>query len=244
MNKRIIARLDIKGPNLIKGINFEGLRKLGNPNDFAIKYYVEEVDEILFMDNVASLYGRNSLFDVIKKSTEQIFVPITVGGGIRNLSDVEKILKSGADKVAINSAAISNPDLISQISKTFGSQCLVVSIEAKKKDDKSWEAYVHNGRDKTGLDVIEWSKKCVDLGAGEIFVTSIDQDGTFKGFDNLLNDKISKNLKIPLVIGGGLGSLENLDLIKINQNINGLLIGSALHYNKIKIKDIKSYLEK
>ena len=133
MNKRIIARLDIKGPNLIKGINFEGLRKLGNPNDFAIKYYVEEVDEILFMDNVASLYGRNSLFDVIKKSTEQIFVPITVGGGIRNLSDVEKILKSGADKVAINSAAISNPDLISQISKTFGSQCLVISIEAKKK---------------------------------------------------------------------------------------------------------------
>ncbi len=244
MNKRIIARLDIKGPNLIKGINFEGLRKLGNPNDFAIKYYVEEVDEILFMDNVASLYGRNSLFDVIKKSTKQLFVPITVGGGIRNLSDVEKILKSGADKVAINSAAISNPDLISQISKTFGSQCLVVSIEAKKKDDKSWEAYVHNGRDKTGLDVIEWSKKCVDLGAGEIFVTSIDQDGTFKGFDNLLNDKISKNLKIPLVIGGGLGSLENLDLIKINQNINGLLIGSALHYNKIKIKDIKSYLEK
>lgn len=136
MNKRIIARLDIKGPNLIKGINFEGLRKLGNPNDFAIKYYVEEVDEILFMDNVASLYGRNSLFDVIKKSTEQIFVPITVGGGIRNLSDVEKILKSGADKVAINSAAISNPDLISQISKTFGSQCLVISIEAKKKMTK------------------------------------------------------------------------------------------------------------
>ncbi len=244
MNKRIIARLDIKGPNLIKGINFEGLRKLGNPNDFAIKYYVEEVDEILFMDNVASLYGRNSLFDVIKKSTEQIFVPITVGGGIRNLSDVEKILKSGADKVAINSAAISNPDLISQISKTFGSQCLVISIEAKKKNDKSWEAYVHNGRDKTGLDVMDWSKKCVDLGAGEIFVTSIDQDGTFKGFDNLLNDKISKNLKIPLVIGGGLGSLENLDLIKTNQNINGLSIGSALHYNKIKIKDIKSYLEK
>ena len=244
MNKRIIARLDIKGPNLIKGINFEGLRKLGNPNDFAIKYYVEEVDEILFMDNVASLYGRNSLFDVIKKSTEQIFVPITVGGGIRNLSDVEKILKSGADKVAINSAAISNPDLISQISKTFGSQCLVISIEAKKKNDKSWEAYIHNGRDKTGLDVMDWSKKCVDLGAGEIFVTSIDQDGTFKGFDNLLNDKISKNLKIPLVIGGGLGSLENLDLIKTNQNINGLSIGSALHYNKIKIKDIKSYLEK
>jgi|TARA_B100001093_G_scaffold518311_1_gene602712 cyclase len=244
LNKRIIARLDIKGPNLIKGINFEGLRKLGNPNDFAIKYYVEEVDEILFMDNVASLYGRNSLFDVIKKSTEQIFVPITVGGGIRNLSDVEKILKSGADKVAINSAAISNPDLISQISKTFGSQCLVISIEAKKKNDKSWEAYVHNGRDKTGLDVMDWSKKCVDLGAGEIFVTSIDQDGTFKGFDNLLNDKISKNLKIPLVIGGGLGSLENLDLIKTNQNINGLSIGSALHYNKIKIKDIKSYLEK
>lgn len=244
MNKRIIARLDIKGPNLIKGINFEGLRKLGNPNDFAIKYYVEEVDEILFMDNVASLYGRNSLFDVIKKSTEQIFVPITVGGGIRNLSDVEKILKSGADKVAINSAAISNPDLISQISKTFGSQCLVISIEAKKTNEQSWEAYVHNGRDKTGLDVMDWSKKCVDLGAGEIFVTSIDQDGTFKGFDNLLNDKISKNLNIPLVIGGGLGSLENLDLIKINQNINGLSIGSALHYNKIKIKDIKSYLEK
>ena len=244
MNKRIIARLDIKGPNLIKGINFEGLRKLGNPNDFAIKYYVEEVDEILFMDNLASLYGRISLFDVIKKSTEQIFVPITVGGGIRNLSDVEKILKSGADKVAIKSAAISNPDLISQISKTFGSQCLVISIETKKKNDKSWEAYIHNGRDKTGLDVMDWSKKCVDLGAGEIFVTSIDQDGTFKGFDNLLNDKISKNLKIPLVIGGGLGSLENLDPLKTNQNINGLSIGSALHYNKIKIKDIKSYLEK
>jgi len=173
---RIIPRLDIKGPNLVKGIHLEGLRVLGKPEDFAFQYYLDGADELLYMDVVASLYGRNNLLEIVRATAEKIFIPLTVGGGIRSIEDIRNLLRAGADKVAINTAAINNPDLIKEAAKTFGSQCIVVSIEAKKKEGGAYEAYTDNGREMTGVEVLSWAKRAVDLGAGEILVTSIDID--------------------------------------------------------------------
>ena len=168
-NIRLIARLDIKSPNLVKGIQLEGLRKLGNPNDFALKYYLQGVDELFYADIVASLYERNSLLDIIEKTTNDVFVPITVGGGIRSIKDVEAALRAGADKVSINTAAIKNPLIIKEVSQKFGSQCMVLSIQAKRHSGY-WEAYYDNGREHSYLDVVEWAKKGEELGAGEIML--------------------------------------------------------------------------
>ena len=168
---RIISRLDIKNQNLIKGINLEGLRVVGEPNKYALKYYNEGVDEIIFMDVVASLYGRNNLFDIISKASKDIFIPITVGGGIRSIDDAIKAFKSGADKVAVNTAAVENNNLINQLSEKFGSQSIVLSVEAKKIKQDYWEVFTNNGRQETGLNVIEWVKNCENRGAGEILLT-------------------------------------------------------------------------
>ena len=173
-NLRLIARLDIKGPNLIKGIHLEGLRVIGSPNEYALNYYKQGIDELIYMDCVASLYGRNHLSEIIKSAAKDIFIPMTVGGGIRSVENAKEILRSGADKVAINTAAISNPKIISDIARQFGSQCVVLSIEAKKVGTDHWEAYANSGRERTNLDVIEWAKTCVANGAGELLVTSID----------------------------------------------------------------------
>jgi cyclase len=180
---RIIPRLDIKGPNLIKGIRLEGLRVVGDPHVFALNYYQQGADELVFMDIVASLYQRNSLSDIIRRAADQIFIPITVGGGLRSLPDVHTALRSGADKVAINTAAVQRPTLISEVAQRFGSQCMVLSIEAKRTGPGRWEAYTDNGREHTGLDVLEWVTRGVALGAGEILLTSVDREGTRKGFD-------------------------------------------------------------
>jgi len=198
-NTRLIARLDIKAPFLVKGIQLEGLRKLGDPNDFALKYYHAGIDEIFYIDIVASLYDRNSLTDIISKTTNEIFVPITVGGGIRSLHDVEKALRAGADKVAINTAAIKNPILIEEIAKRFGSSCVVLSIEAKKTNKDNWEAYYDNGREHSSLDLVEWAMEGQDRGVGEILITSVDRDGTKKGFDVDLVENISDKVKVPLI---------------------------------------------
>ena len=214
---RIIPRLDIKGQNLIKGINLEGLRVVGNPNEFAKKYYEQGADELIFMDNVASLYGRNNLYDVIHEATKNVFIPITVGGGIRSIKDANKVLRAGADKIAINTAAVRNPKIISELSKIFGSQCIVVSIEAKKINDKYWEVYTLNGREKTGINLIDWIKRIIECGAGEILLTSVDRDGTKKGFDTELIKVSSKICSIPLIVSGGCGSLNDIiDLKKKN----------------------------
>ena len=205
-NIRLISRLDIKGPNLIKGIHLEGLKKIGNPNEFATKYYNEGIDEILYMDIVASLYGRNNLQSIIRDTVKNIYVPITVGGGIKSIEDARDILKCGAEKIAINTAATKNPDLIKQISNRFGSQSIVVSIEAKKISDNKWEVYTENGREKTGMDVLEWAQKVDKLNAGEILLTSIDNEGTQKGFDNTLIKTVSNNVSIPVIASGGMGS--------------------------------------
>ena len=241
---RLLSRLDIKGPNLIKGVRFEGLRVLGDPEKFAINYYEQGIDELIYIDTVASLYGRNNLLEFVKKVGKKTFVPITVGGGIRSVEDAQKFLNAGADKVAINSAAVNNPNLLEGIAKRFGSQCLVLIVDAKRINyEEKWEVYTLQGREKTNMDVIEWIKKGVGLGVGEILVTSIDQDGTLKGYDLDLIKQVSDNVDVPLVACGGAGSLEDIDdVLKISENIN-IAIGTALHKNILKIDEIKSYLK-
>ena len=240
-NTRLIARLDIKAPFLVKGIQLEGLRKLGDPNDFALKYYHAGIDEIFYIDIVASLYDRNSLTDIISKTTNEIFVPITVGGGIRSLHDVEKALRAGADKVAINTAAIKNPILIEEIAKRFGSSCVVLSIEAKKTNKDNWEAYYDNGREHSSLDLVEWAMEGQDRGVGEILITSVDRDGTKKGFDVDLVENISDKVKVPLIISGGFGNLKHISELTSKSNLGGIAIGSSLHYEDITVNEIRQY---
>lgn len=236
---RLIPRMDIKGPNLIKGIHLEGLRVLGNPQDYAIKYYEQGADELLYIDVVASLYGRNNLSEIIKKTVENVFIPITVGGGIRSVEDVHHILRSGADKVAINTAATRNPELISEVSKHFGSQCMVLSIEAKCIDKYKWEVFTDNGRERTGKGVIDWIKEAVDKGAGEILLTSIDQEGTQKGFDIDLVHEVSEEVPVPVIASGGMGSLKHmLDVIN-EAKADAVSMAHVLHYNKISLTEIR-----
>ena len=206
---RIIGRLDIKNNFVIKGINFEGLRKIGDPLDLAKKYYSQKIDEIIFIDAVASLYERNNLFHIIKKATKEIFCPITLGGGIRSLYDIEESLKSGADKVAINSHAIENPNFIKEAVKNFGSSNIISNIESKKLNENSWEVYKYYGREKTGVDLIDWIKKVQDLGCGEILLTSIDKEGLQQGMDYELLDKVSKLINRPLIFSGGFSKFSD-----------------------------------
>ena len=241
MNKvRFIARLDIKGDNLIKGINLEGLKIIGKPKIFLEKYYNNGADELLLIDSVASLYNRDNLINILKEATENIFIPVTAGGGVRNVSDARQLLFSGADKVAINSAAIRNPEIISSIAEEFGSQCVVLSIEAKRKGD-SWEAFIDNGREPTGLNVIDWVIKSQKLGVGEILLTSIDQEGTEKGFDEDLAIQVSKVSNVPIIVSGGMGKLSDLNFLDNKVQIDGIAIASVLHFNRFSISEIKNY---
>ena len=243
MNKiRLIGRLDIKGPNLIKGVHLEGLRVIGSPKEFAMKYYLDGIDELLYMDTVATLYGRNNLLDIVKEVGKNVFIPMTVGGGIRSVDDAYKLLNAGADKVAINTAAVEKPKIIEEISKRFGSQCVVLSIEAKKIDLDRWEVYTNNGREKTGLDVIEWAKKASLLGAGEVLLTSVDQEGTTKGFDINLIKKVKENISIPVIASGGMG--KTIDLIEVvnNCNVDAVAMAHVLHKNILTVKTIKQSL--
>jgi len=241
-NLRIIARLDVKAPNLVKGVQLEGLRKLGDPNGFARKYYEDGIDEIYYEDIVASLYGRNSLSEVIEEATKNVFVPITVGGGIRSVQDVEKVLKSGADKVAINTQAIKTPSLISEVSKRFGSQCMVLSVQAKRQP-YGWEAYYDNGRERSGLDVLEWVKKGQDLGAGEIVLTSVDNEGTAKGFDLDLISEVTTQLDIPVIASGGAGNLEHIRAAVEDGNADAIALAHILHYEIYSVGHIRKYCQ-
>jgi cyclase len=238
---RLIARLDIKGANLIKGVHLEGLRVVGDPQIHAAKYYHDGADEIVYMDTVASLYGRNNLVDVVSRATEHVFVPITVGGGIRSVEDARTLLRAGADKVAINTAAIKEPKLISQLSDVWGSSTIVLSIEAKKTGDKKWEAYTDNGRERTGLDVGQWAETGANLGAGEIFVTSVDQEGTRKGFDCELVAEITKRVDVPVIASGGFGSLDHLSQLVKTANPTGVAIADSLHYNRYSFDQIRVF---
>tara|TARA_B110000438_G_scaffold296343_1_gene340892 strand:- start:204 stop:971 length:768 start_codon:yes stop_codon:yes gene_type:complete len=237
---RLVARLDIKGPNLIKGVNLEGLKIIGEPNKYALDYYNAGIDELIFMDVVASLYGRNQLSEIIKKATKDVFIPITVGGGIRNVKDANDVLRLGADKIAVNSAAIKNPKLINDLANKFGSQSVVLSVEAKKIKTGFWEAYSNNGRERSGLNVIDWIKNGINNGAGEVLLTSIDQEGTGKGFDINLINSVLKITQVPIILSGGLGKIDHMiDVVK-KTGIEALAIADVFHTNKISVKKLRA----
>jgi cyclase len=237
---RLIARLDIKGANLIKGIHLEGLRVIGSPNEFAKSYYLQGADELIYMDSVATLYGRNHLGDIIRAAAQDIFVPITVGGGIRSVDDATAILRDGADKVAVNTAAVANPKLITDIARRFGSQCMVLSIEAKQVGIDRWEVYTENGRERTGLDVIQWVKRGVQMGAGEILLTSVDREGTRKGFDTALIKAVSSEVSVPIIASGGMGVSKDLLSAVINGGADAVAMADILHYKRAQISDIRA----
>lgn len=234
MTVRIIPRLDIKGPNLVKGIHLEGLRVLGKPERFARYYYEHGADELLYMDVVASLYGRNSLLELVAKTSKEIFIPLTVGGGIRTLDDIKGILRAGADKVSLNTAAIRRPELIREASRRFGSSTIVVSIEAIKKPDGTYEAYTDSGRERTGVDALAWAGRAAELGAGEIMVTSIDREGTGKGFDLELTSKIAAAVPIPVIACGGAGMIQHVYDVVVRGEADAVCLASILHYNFIR----------
>lgn len=238
MNVRIVPRLDIKGPNLVKGIHFEGLRVLGTPEEFARDYYEQGADELIYMDAVASLYGRNSLLDIVERTSKEIFIPLTVGGGIRTIDDIRAALRAGADKVSINTAAIARPELIREASRAFGASTVVVSIEAIERGrvdgEMQYEACVNYGRDRTGVDAVTWARRAAELGAGELMVTSVNREGTAKGFDVTLTRRIAQSVGIPVIAGGGAGTEEHVRAIVTEGDVNAVALASLLHYGRIR----------
>ncbi len=240
-NLRLIARLDVKAPNLIKGVHLEGLRVIGDPHESAQKYYDAGIDEIVYMDVVASLYGRNNLTNLLRQTVQDVFVPITVGGGIRSVDDAREILRSGADKVAINTAATKRPRLITEIAQSFGTQCMTLSIEAKRKGPTYWEAYTDNGREPTGLDVVAWARQGAELGAGEILLTSIDQEGTRAGFDIELVAAVTSAVDIPVIASGGMGTLDHMTAVVEQSRPSAIAMADALHFNRISLREIRDH---
>lgn len=239
MNKiRLIARLDIKDDYVVKGIQLEGVRKVGVPGELAQKYYEDGIDEILYVDNVASLYNRNSLDEVLYETTKSLFIPVTVGGGIRSVEDVRFLLSKGADKVAINTAAIKDETIITQVAETFGSQCMVLSVQAKRTVNGNWEALYDNGREHSGKDVLEWICRGVALGAGEVLLTSVDCDGMMGGMDLDLIEKVCCTVNVPVIACGGARNAQ--DILKAAKlGVSAVAIGSALHFNKTTVRQLK-----
>ncbi|MFM6984250.1 MAG: imidazole glycerol phosphate synthase subunit HisF [Chitinophagaceae bacterium] len=237
--KRVIARLDIKGHRLIKGIHLEGWRFLpDHPNNYCFKYYEQGVDEIIYVDAVASLYDRDSLKEIIKKTTDNVFVPLTVGGGIRSVENAFDILRSGADKVAICSQAVKTPQIISEVANKFGNQCMVLSIQAKKNINGSYSVWYDVAREKTEIDVVEWAQKGEELGAGEILLTSIDHEGLEKGMDKELIELVSKSVSIPVIASGGFGKPDDF-VEAIQSGADAVAIAKSLHYDRTTVNDIK-----
>jgi len=241
-NIRIIPRLDIKGPNVVKPVHTEALRVVGNPKELARRYYEEGADELIYLDIVASLYQRNLDFDLLKSVTENIFIPVTVGGGIRTIHDINNALRSGADKVAINTYAVRRPEFLSEAAKEFGSQCVVLYIEAKKQQDGSYEAYTDGGREHSGIDAVELAKRAIDLGAGEILVTSVDRDGTRRGYDLDLIKQITTFSPIPVVAHGGAGDSGSILRVINEGKADAVSASSIFHYGDFKISNVKNYL--
>jgi len=243
LKKRIIPCLDIKNGRVVKGINFVNLVDAGDPAEQAKIYNDNGADEICFLDISASHENRNIMLEVVKKTTEKCFVPLTVGGGIRNLEDISNLLFAGADKVSINTAAVHNENLIKESAEKFGSQCIVVAVDAKKVNNNKWEVFTHGGRNPTGKDVLKFVEKAESLGAGEILLTSMDRDGTKKGYDLDLTKKVSSLVSIPVIASGGVGNLEHLHQgIKIGK-ANAVLAASIFHFGEFSIKDAKKYLD-
>ena len=242
LKNRIIPCLDVKNGRVVKGINFVDLKDAGDPVEQAKIYSDGGADEICFLDITASNENRSTIYEVVKKTSEKCFVPLTVGGGVRSIKDIHKLLKCGADKVSINTAAAQNPKIVMESSLKFGSQCIVVAIDAKKEEN-SWEIFTHGGRNKTGVDVIKFAKQMEEYGAGELLVTSMDRDGTQKGYDIDLMKKISELVNIPVIASGGVGNLDHLAEGIIQGRANAVLAASIFHYGKYSIKEAKQYLD-
>ncbi|NMC32790.1 MAG: imidazole glycerol phosphate synthase subunit HisF [Veillonellaceae bacterium] len=242
--KRIIPCLDVKNGRVVKGTNFVSLRDAGDPVELAAFYDREMADELVFLDITASSDGRNTMVDVVRRTASQVFIPFTVGGGIRSVEDIRTMLHAGADKVSLNTAAVKNPALIADGAKSFGRQCIVLAVDAKRSGPGRWEVYVNGGRTPTGLDVLEWIKQGVDLGAGEILLTSMDCDGTKDGYDNELNRAVSEMVEVPVIASGGAGSLEHFAEALLKGKADAVLAASVFHYGEFSIRQTKEYLRK
>ena len=244
LTKRIIPCLDVKEGRVVKGTNFVGLRDAGDPIELAKKYDSERADELVFLDITASHEKRGTMVEVAKNCAAQVFIPFTVGGGIRTVEDMRVMLKAGADKISINSAAVKNPELISEGAKKFGSQCIVLAVDAKKREDKSgWEIFLNGGRTPTGIDCLDWVKKAVALGAGEILLTSMDADGTKDGYDIDLTRAVSEAVNVPVIASGGAGELKHFLQVLMDGKADAVLAASVFHYGKYSIREVKNYLK-
>ncbi len=240
--KRIIPCLDVNKGRVVKGINFLNLRDAGDPVEAAFKYNKNGADEIVFLDITASYEKRKTIVNVVRRTAEKVFIPLTVGGGIRTVYDMAELLFNGADKVSINTAAVNNPRLIKEGAKKFGSQCIVLAVDAKKKGKNKWEVYTHGGRTPTGIDAVYWVKKAVKLGAGEILLTSMDADGTKQGYDIELNRAVSDAVSVPVIASGGAGSPGHMLKVLKEGRADAVLAASIFHYKEYSIKSVKDYL--
>lgn len=240
--KRIIPCLDVKAGRVVKGTNFVGLRDAGDPVELAATYDIESADELVFLDITASVEERKAMLDVINKTAGEVFMPLTVGGGISTVDDIRNALRAGADKTSVNSAAVKNPQLIAEGAKLFGSQCIVLAIDARRCGENKWEVYVHGGRTPTGIDAIEWAKQGVALGAGEILLTSMDADGTKNGYDIPLTKAVSEAVNVPVIASGGAGKLEDFYEVLTEGGADAVLAASVFHYKTFTIQQVKEYL--
>ena len=241
---RLIPCLDVANGRVVKGVNFVNLRDSGDPVELACKYSDQGADEIVFLDIRATVENRNTLIDLVSRTAKSVKIPFTVGGGIDSISSIKDLLRAGADKVSLNSSAVKNPELISKSSEKFGSQCIVIAIDARKKFNKfkEWEVYVKGGRDNTGLDVLSWAKKVEELGAGEILLTSMDGDGTQNGYDILLTESVANAVNIPVIASGGAGCLDDIYNVFTEGKASAALLASLLHDEKLTLKEIKQFL--
>lgn len=244
LTKRIIPCLDVKDGKVVKGINFVGLKEVGDPVELARKYYEQGADELVFLDITATHEHRDTMVNVVKEVAKEIYMPFTVGGGIRTIEDVRKMLRAGADKVSVNSAAVKNPKLISEGAKQFGNQCMVLAVDGKKREDGSgWNVFVHGGRIDTGLDALEWIKQGVALGAGEILLTSMDTDGTKAGYDLEFCKAVRNEVPVPVIASGGCGSLQHFYDVFDQEAADAALAASLFHYDELTVRDVKEYLK-
>lgn len=242
--KRIIPCLDVRDGKVVKGINFVGIKEVGDPVECAAMYDEQGADEIVFLDITATHEGRGTMLDVVSRTAQKVFVPLTVGGGIKTIDDFRDTLRAGADKVSVNSSAVRNPSLISEAADIFGSQCVVVAIDAKRKDDGSFTVVVNGGRIDMGIDAVEWAKKAEELGAGEILLTSMDTDGTKSGFDIELLNAVCSVVSIPVIASGGCGTLEHFSDVFEKTNASAALAASLFHYKELTVQQVKEQLKK
>ena len=244
LTKRIIPCLDVKDGKVVKGINFVGLKEVGDPITLAKEYYEQGADELVFLDITATHEQRDTMVQVVQEVASEIYMPFTVGGGLRSIEDIKRMLRAGADKVSLNSAAVKDPDLIAQGAQIFGNQCIVLAVDAKKRDDGSgWNVVIHGGRIDTGMDLLEWVQKGVELGAGEILLTSMDTDGVKQGYDLEMLEAVRKVVNVPIIASGGCGSLDHFAQVFEKDCADAALAATLFHYGELRVKDVKTYLK-